>query len=128
MAETERLQLDFIREVLVQGFRKVYSKQAEVAQKRIYSRKSTEKKRTGLLLNALQRADFEVEKGSLGVYLAASYPLYIRFLDMKRSGNYRIYNRIIWPHIYRDAIPEIEYGYSDRVLKTIKEQIERSYN
>ena len=40
-------------------------------------------------------------------------PLYIRFLDMKRKGNWQIYNRQIWGIMYHDVRSRIRYEFQD---------------
>ena len=38
-------------------------------------------------------------------------PLYIRFLDMKKHGNYGIYNRQVWGILWNNSLQTIKYGY-----------------
>lgn len=53
-----------------------------------------------------------------------TYPLYLRFLDMKRLGNWEIYNRQIWGIIYGDVVKRVRYGYRDWLKDRVNEWFE----
>lgn len=116
-----RLQITFVHEQFVADLRKLFAAQRDIAVSRIYrsggngmiSRESgsTVRSRTGRLMKALENPSFENRVQELGYYVRASYPTYIRLLDMKERGNFKIYNRQIWGVLYNETLPEIKYGY-----------------
>ena len=66
-------------------------------------------------------------------------PLHMRFLDMKYGrrakgrgargqGQRNLYNKIVWPVLYRDIFPKLRYGFSEEVQKQIRAQLEKSMN
>ena len=59
-----------------------------------------------------------------GVIAHSNLPLYTRFLDMKKHGNYQIYNRQIYGILYHDTLGKIKYEYQDYVRERIKEMFE----
>ncbi len=73
---------------------------------------------------ALEGVGFEDVAGSgSSLYATIVYPTYIRFLDMKRLGNYRIYNRPIWGILYRQTLRDIRYEFSDWLAKFVSSRL-----
>ena len=58
------------------------------------------------------------------IRIQVDYPIYIRFLDMKRKGNHRIYNRQLWGMIYRETLPELRYGFTESIRQEIEAQLQ----
>ena len=65
-------------------------------------------------------------------------PLHMRFLDIRYSGRGRkgirgqekrnLYNKIVWPVLYQQMLPELKHGFSGEVRRTIREQLEQAMN
>lgn len=59
----------------------------------------------------------------------SNIPLYIRFLDMKKHGNYGIYNRQVWGILWNNSLQTIKYGYGkevrDRIYAGLQEAFQR---
>jgi hypothetical protein len=53
----------------------------------------------------------------------AQVPLYICFLDMKKHGNYQIYNRQLYGILYRQVLNRIRYGYTDEIARQIRKRL-----
>ena len=64
---------------------------------------------------ALQNPNYSVVPDGEGVIARSNLPLYTRFLDMKKHGNYQIYNRQIYGILYHDTLGKIKYEYQDYV-------------
>ncbi|MFK2785139.1 hypothetical protein ACIXWU_07090 [Bacteroides fragilis] len=64
-----------------------------------------------------------------GVVATSNVPLYIRFLDMKKHGNYGIYNRQVWGILWNNSLQTIKYGYGkevrDRIYAGLQEAFQR---
>jgi hypothetical protein len=50
----------------------------------------------------------------------------LRFLDMKKFGNLKIYNKQVWGYIYNDILPELKYGFSEEVREGIRRELEQT--
>lgn len=107
------------------GLRKTLAEQERIAQKKIYSKVGNRyaRSRSGALLRALQQPSYKLTAGGGGALLRVDYPLYLRFLDMKSMGNYRIYNRPVWGIFYKDTLKNIKYEYRDWLRSTIHAQL-----
>lgn len=118
----ENLELQFIHREITKGIRDIYAAQRRIAQSRIYQEGHARslkqgsgravKGRTGALMNALTNPSERVWTGTLSVHALLNYPIYIRFLDMKRHGNFKIYNRQIWGILYKETFQNIRFGYA----------------
>lgn len=109
----------FFRRTLEQDLKTVLQRQAAIAEERIY--RDGNRRQTGRLRAFL--ASGEVTIGTNPVRIRVDYPIYIRFLDMRRNGNHRIYNRPLWGMIYRETLPELRYGLTEEIREKIKEQL-----
>ena len=128
---------EFFQKVLLDGIRDILAAQRKIAQHRIYQHGksrisikgtgSTIKGRSGALMASLNQVP-RVERLGDGVRSSLTYPVYIRFLDMKKHGNYKIYNRQIWGILYNEIIPRMKYEYSAEVRAWIKDEMERIMN
>lgn len=133
-------QAEFIRAVLERDIRNIYRSQQLIVSQRIYVRGKTLKasqrkkgieKRTGRLEDSLSSPVFGILQSGEEFKVVADYPLYIRFLDMKHKGNWRIYNRQVYGILFNNALKDIKYQYgeaiADRVGNALREAIEK-YN
>ena len=75
---------------------------------------------------ALQNPNYSVIPDGAGVIAHSNLPLYTRFLDMKKHGNYQIYNRQIYGILYHDTLGKIKYEYQDYVRERVKEMFASS--
>lgn len=85
--------------------------------------------RSGALLQSTQQQP--VLNDALGKRLILSYPLHIRFLDMKRGRSGRrkkvyepIYNRFIWGYLFTGTYMALLRGLTGRVTMTVVRTIE----
>jgi hypothetical protein len=123
----------YFREYLNRGFRKIFAEQKSIAATKIYGHDAyrsdgRKRSRSGRLQQALESAQYSFTGGGSSISAIVKYPTYIRFLDMKRIGNYRIYNRPIWGILYKETFRDIRYEFSDWLAKFVKKSIEESYN
>lgn len=111
--DADALKYLYIREHLEAGFRKIFQKQLEIANEKIYSNTTRHKRHTGTLREALEHPTYFIQPSSHGYDAEIKWPIYIRFLDMKRMGNYRIYNRQVWGILYKETFRNMRYEFSD---------------
>lgn len=131
----DKLELQFVHQELLKGIRDIFRAQRNVAQNRIYQVGSERRTvrgtgRTGPsgnLMRALSNPSFKVWKGEQGVHAHIDYPIYIRFLDMKEHGNYKIYNRQIWGILYRETFDNIRYEFRSWLEDFMHTKLSNSY-
>lgn len=124
---------EFFKRTIENDFRKIYKAQLEIATNRVYTkgkRKTTVQgygmamqNRSGHLRATLEAANIRIS-GVNPLIMETSYPVYIRFLDMKTKGNFQIYNRQIWGVLYNETLPELKFGLTETIRKEIRSQLE----
>lgn len=121
-------QAEFIRAILERDARNIYRAQHLIVSQKIYvsgkdlkatKRKKGIQRQTGTLENSLANPDFYIRSEGEQFTVAANYPLYIRFLDMKHRGNWRIYNRQVWGILFHNALPDIRYKFGKFISDTV---------
>lgn len=116
---------EFFRRVLERDFNAIKQRQLEIANQRIYNQPN--KRVTGDLRSFLSSgiipADAETDDYG-GVSIRLNYPIQIRFLDMKKNGNIKIYNRQIWGKVYNETLPELKHGLDEEIAEYIRGQLE----
>ena len=127
----ENFKTDFFTDRIGRGIQDIFQAQLNIATKRIYQKGRARKKvqgygtlvqgRSGALMAALQDPNYSVVPDGEGVIAHSNLPLYTRFLDMKKHGNYQIYNRQIYGILYHDTLGKIKYEYQDYVRERVKE-------
>lgn len=119
----------FVVEVLNRDFANIYRAQLLIAEKniRIEGRSLKQKKgsgktigtRSGRLLESLRNPDYSIRLNHEQVVSESNIPLYIRFLDMNKKGNWMIYNRQIWGILYNNSLIDIKYRYGQQIYNFV---------
>lgn len=115
MSNDNFIRNEFVSRTLRQGIDKIFSLQRERLADGI-------RNRSYRLRNFLYHPAYSVSTDPI-VNVVVNYPIQIRFLDMKRQGNHRIYNRPLWGVVYREIIPELMYGYTNEARYRIYNEI-----
>ena len=139
---------EFVRENIERDIRAIFEAQYLIATERVYTSaiyptqvgqgRSLVREQgygrlvrgtTGRLLSALHNPVYSVGFSGRGVVATSNIPLYIRFLDMKKHGNYAIYNRQVWGILWNNSLQTIKYGYGkevrDRIYAGLQEAFQR---
>lgn len=63
-------------------------------------------------------------------------PLHLRFLDIQYRRNHpratrgtkqsNLYNKLVWPIVYKQVLPELRYGFTDEVRKEIRGNLQKA--
>lgn len=63
-------------------------------------------------------------------------PLHLRFLDIqyrrnkprgtKAKGQANLYNKIVWPILFKQVFPELRYGFTDEVRREMRGELKRA--
>jgi hypothetical protein len=120
------MSLELCQQHIQRGIRDIFNAQLQIAEQRIYGfnrRPELISRRTGNLRQSLAAARHSVSHGGQQLTATAQVPLYIRFLDMKKHGNYKIYNRQIYGILYNRVLNRIRYGYTDEIAQQIRERL-----
>jgi hypothetical protein len=126
----------FIADVLKRDIANIYRAQLAIAKYniRIEGKELKIKKKTGAtlnvrsgrLLNSLEHPDFIVQSGGTHFTVSSKIMTYMRFLDMKRSGNWKIYNRQVWGILYNNALRDIRYRYGQDIYDSVRKALEQA--
>lgn len=122
----------YFTEYVNRGFRRIFEEQRRIAAAKIYGKQAyrtdgTPRSRSGRLQQALASPTFSITGSGSGILANAQYPTYLRFLDMKRLGNYRIYNRPVWGILYKETFNDIRFEFSAWLRKNLADSIRESY-
>lgn len=125
--EAESIKAQYFRQQLEKGIRDIFEAQKVIATERIYQSGHdrirykrggpTLQGRSGVLLEALTNPRYSIINDGEGVRTETVVPTYIRFLDMKRHGNYQIYNRQVWGILYKETLINTKYEFRDWLEK-----------
>lgn len=123
----------YFADYLNKGFRRIFEEQRRIAVNKIYGKQGyrtdgTPRSRSGRLQAALDNPTFAMSGGGASLSAMISYPTYIRFLDMKRMGNLRIYNRPIWGILYKDTFVKMKYEFEDWLRSFVDRTLRDSFN
>lgn len=129
---------DWIVGVLDRDVKNIYKSMLLIAQRNIYisGRELTAKKkrgagigrRTGALEDSLSSPQYSISGSGEQFHVTASIVLHERFLDMKRHGNKKIYNRQVWGILYNNALPDIKYNVGKTVADSVGSALQRAFS
>ena len=133
---------EFIREKVEKDIRAIFEAQLLIARERVYTRTRYSKEgrsfyqkkgfgetldRDSLLLKALESPQYKIEASGNGIISTSNIPLYMRLMDMKRVGNWQIYNRQVWGILYNNTINAVRYEYGKEVRERIYKQLQEMF-
>ena len=82
--------------------------------------------RSGRLLASVQNPKHNIVGINGSFQLEAYVPLHMRFLDMKRIGNWKIYNRQIFGILYRNSMRSIRFGYGRDMHDILSNELDKA--
>ena len=130
--DTEKLDVQFIDEILKEGIKNVFYAQRLIADNR-YQQGDRQKSgkpiqgRSGQLRRSLVSPDYLISRDGNGVRAKLNYPIQIRFVDMKRLGNWKIYNRQLWGILYKETFVKMRYAFYGWLYEFTKRVVAQSY-
>lgn len=127
----------YFKEQIEKGIHDVFGAQRQIAEEKIYCKADGSRRltggrsvcshRSGALRDALTNPRYRFDVSD-GVKMETSVPVYIRFLDMRRNGNLRIYNPPIWGILYSETLRNIKYEFRDWLKKNFTDLVDQIYN
>jgi len=129
---------EFIIQVLERDIRNIYKAQLAIAQKNIYVQGKALKKtkrsgpkigvRSGSLMESLQNPDYLIQAQGEKFIVSAGIVKHMRFLDMKKIGNRKIYNRQVWGILYNNALKDIKFNYGKTISDSVGDALQEAFN
>lgn len=92
--------------------------------------------RSGQLLRFADNPNTQTQITSSSYSVHYFIPLHLRFLDIqyrrkkgrRGEGKRNLYNKIVWPILYKEVFPELKFGLTDEVRQQIRQQLEHALN
>jgi hypothetical protein len=127
----------FIINVLERDVKRIFAAQRTIAEQNIYvsgrELKKTKRKgpeigvRSGSLRRSLETADYAIAAQGERFMLSASIVRHMRFIDMKKYGNRKIYNRQLWGILYNNTLKDIKYNYGNAIADNVFDDLVRAF-
>jgi hypothetical protein len=128
----------FIVQVLERDVQNIYKAQLAIARQNIYveGKQLNIKKRrgakigirSGALLESLQNPDYLIRAQGENFTVSAGIVKHMRFIDMKKFGNRKIYNRQVWGILYNNALKDIKFNYGQALSDLVGEKLREAFN
>lgn len=138
MVTNELTKSQFVVDVLNRDIRNIYRAQLLIAQHNVRlsgtELKQTKRagaslaERSGRLVDSLRNPKYAVFGNDGKFQLEASVALHTRFLDMKKHGNWMIYNRQVWGILYRNSMLDIKYGYQRNIRDVVGDALKQAFD
>lgn len=137
MISDQIVKSEFVTGILERDIKNIYSAMELVAKSNVYieGKALKEKKRrgakigkqSGALINSLENPVYSIIGINGKFIITAGIVLHERFLDMKKMGNRRIYNRQVWGILYNNALPDIKYNYGTEIRDIVGESLKQAF-
>lgn len=128
MEESEVLKGELFRQYLEKGIKDIFAAQRQIAAKKLADPTPRQaRSRSGELMRSLQNPQYMLQPEGGGVRSEIYWPTYIRFLDMKRQGNWKIYNRQVWGILYKETFVKMRFEISKKLQEYTAEILSRSF-
>ena len=95
---------EYLKQQLQKGLNDIFEAQRAVASQKVIRSAKVNKGRSSALMDSLLHPDYKLTTQAAGVHGLITYPIEIRFQDMKHLGNWRIYNKLIWRILYKETL------------------------
>ncbi|GAB1358687.1 hypothetical protein MASR1M31_04660 [Porphyromonadaceae bacterium] len=130
---------EFILQTVERDVRNIYKAQLIIATQNIYleGRDLKAKRRKGKtladdpknnsIIRALQNPDFILSQQGESFVLTANIVKKLRFRDMKKFGNWRIYNAQVWGILYNNALRDIRLNYGNALRDKVGEALTNAF-
>lgn len=138
MLSEEIVKTQFVVGILRRDVENIYQAQRLIARRNIYiSGKELKKTQvrgkrigvaTGRMLRSLDNPNYVIGSNANGFIVSSEIVLHMRFLDMKKHGNRKIYNRQLWGILYNNTLPDIKYKYGSEVRDRVGDALREAFD
>ncbi|MEA4918165.1 hypothetical protein SDC9_91940 [bioreactor metagenome] len=128
---------EFVIQVLERDVKNIYNAQLLIARQNIYIKGRALKKekrggaligrKTGRLLESLENPDYVIAQRGDKFIVSSGIVKHMRFLDMKRLGNRKIYNRQLWGILYNNSLRDIRQGYGKELYDFVGDTLRNAF-
>jgi len=122
----------FLQQVLDYGIRKIYDRQLEIASQRRAERRANARRNYAAageqIIGHLRQRLSQLQVQGSTAEVISQIPLVMRFVDMKRYGNWEIYNKQVWGMLYRDVFSDLSQKYRSYIIFQMRLQLGRAFN
>ena len=121
----ESLKVQFLRQQVERGIREIFAAQVEIAARKMSHKK--QEGRSGALMDSLRSPHYTISQSGEGVEARLRITTHMRFMDMRRGGNWKIYNKQVWGILYRDVRARVRYEFEDYIAAQ-RQQLQQALN
>lgn len=121
---SDDLKARYFEEHIREKIGKALDEQRKIYNSRINS-VGGDKSRGSLIRERLEGMSLDLHKEGEGVVARLLYPIEIRFFDMKRILDWKIYNRKLWGIMYKDLLGDIRHEFEDWIRANYPEQLRK---
>ncbi|MDE6277259.1 MAG: hypothetical protein K2M06_04040 [Muribaculaceae bacterium] len=130
--DASELSSQYFAETVRKNFRKLFAEQQKISGNRIYrypakTLDGRPRSRSHVLEKSLRNPDYTIRHVEFGLSARVNYPIYIRFLDMRKYGNHRIYNRPVWGIMFSQTIKDLRWAFSDWLREKFRDEIRECF-
>lgn len=128
----------FIVQTLDTDIQNIYKAMSLIAEQNLYvsgkQLKTTKQKgaligrKSGSLLQCLQSPDYIIQSTNTGYIISAAIVQQLRFMDMVRFGNRRIYNRQVWGILYNNTLKQLHNYYGTETYNFVGDALKAALN
>ena len=123
MITEELIKGTFIRREIAKDMVGIKKEQVEI----VAEKNAAYNGRYSELLHKVQSTQYVNHGSGLQQTFSVNVPLTLRFLDMKKYGNWRVYIRIIWGYLYNNSYLELKYGYGSKIKEEVSKMIKNPF-
>lgn len=123
--------IQYYRQYLEAGIREIMTRQRAVISSHIARAGESgvdygSSGRAARLMELLKSSSPEIAREGSGVRASWDVPLALRFADMKHLGNWKVYNRQVWPMMYGEVLQDIKYEYRAWIAANFPELLKQA--
>ena len=78
-----------------------------------------------MIRRELESLSVGIKKEGGGIVAELAYPVEIRFFDMKRILDWKVYNRRLWGMAYKELLMDIKHEFRDWLRRNFPEQLRK---
>ncbi|WP_352422277.1 hypothetical protein [Proteiniphilum sp.] len=129
---------EFVIQVLERDVKNIFNAQLLIARQNIYIKGRALKKekrggniigrKTGRLLESLENPDYVIAQRDDKFIVSSGIVKHMRFLDMKRLGNRKIYNRQVWGILYNNSLRDLRQGYGKELYDFVGAALSEAFS
>lgn len=129
---------EFVIQILQRDLKNIYKAQLAIARNSTYIEgkelniKKYNNQKIGVqsraLLQSLENPDYVIQTSGDKFIVTGNIVKKMRFLDMKKYGNLRIYNRQVWGILYNNAYRDIRFNYGKAISDLLGEKLNEALN